>query len=241
MIARFIYPNAANPDHGNGILSTLFLTRSILQPEYRGAFSFNDFLNKPERRRINYPAHLKNVLLDLPQTLLFSQMIIRKRFFARRKLPSVMLKSRSNSYPLDLNVEQSPEPSSRITLTNEKDSFGIPKLLIDWRTNDVDKNTVKTGIKIIRDEFHSSGCGELSIDEDKLGNYWPVGGHHIGTTRMAISSRDGVVDENCQVHGVSNLYVASSSVFPTSSHANPTLTIVALAIRLADHLKDHPA
>ncbi len=240
MIARFIYPNAANPDHGNGILSTLFLTRSILQPEYRGAFSLNDFLNKPEQRRINYPAHLKNVLFDLPQTLQFSQMILRKRFLARRKLPSVMLKSRSNSYPLDLNIEQSPEPSSRITLIGEKDSSGIPKLRIDWRTNDVDKYTVRTGVNIIRDEFHRSGCGELSVDQDKIENYWPVGGHHIGTTRMAISSRDGVVDENCQVHGVSNLYVSSSSIFPTSSHANPTLTIVALAIRLADHLKHDP-
>ena len=63
------------------------------------------------------------------------------------------------------------------------------------------------------------------------------GGHHIGTTRMASSPSQGVVDENCKVHGLNNLYIASSSVFPTSSYANPTLTIVAMAIRLADYLK----
>jgi choline dehydrogenase-like flavoprotein len=238
MIARFIYPNAANPEHGNGILSALFLARSLLHPEYRGAFSFNDFLrNKPERVKNDYRAHLRNILLDLPRTLVFSQMIVRKRFLARRKLPSVMLKSRKNAYVLDINAEQSPDPDSRITLLNEKDVFGVPKLRIDWRMNDTDRHTIKTGLAIMRDEFHRSGCGDLAINEDRLENCWPVGGHHIGTTRMATSVSEGVVDENCRVHGVSNLYVASSSVFPTSSHANPTLTIVALAIRLADYLK----
>ena len=65
----------------------------------------------------------------------------------------------------------------------------------------------------------------------------PQGGHYLGTTRMSDSSTQGVVDRHCQVHGVSNLFIASSSVFPTASYANPTLTIVALAIRLADRLK----
>jgi len=60
--------------------------------------------------------------------------------------------------------------------------------------------------------------------------------HHIGTTRMHPDPKQGVVDQNCRVHGISNLHVAGSSVFPTSGHANPTLTIVALALRLADHL-----
>lgn len=241
MIARFIYPNAANPDHGNGILSLLFLARNILHPEYRGAFSFNDFLSKPGTAKTDYIAHLRNVVIDLPHTLSFSQMILRKRFLARRKLPSVMLKSRTNTYLLDINAEQSPDPSSRITLINEKDALNIPKLRIDWRTNAVDKNTIKTGLYLLHDEFKKSGCGEISINEDKLKDFWPVGGHHIGTTRMSSSSHEGVVDENCQVHGVSDLYIASSSVFPTSSHANPTLTIVALAIRLADHLKNKDA
>lgn len=238
MIARFIYPNAANPEHGNGILSMLYLTRSLLQPEYRGAFSINDFLRKQtEQRKTDYAAHLRNILYDFPQMLVFSQMILRKRFLAKRKLPSVVLRSRTNAYVLDVNAEQTPDPDSRITLINDKDSYGVPKLRINWRTNDIDKFTVKTGLRIMREEFHRSGCGELVIDEGKIEAFWPVGGHHIGTVRMAMSSQDGVVDENCQVHGVSNLYIASSAVFPTSSHANPTLTIVALAIRLADYLR----
>lgn len=239
MIARFIYPNAANPDHGNGILSTLFLAKSLLHPEYRGAFNFSDFLrSKSEHSKADYRAHLRNILTDLPQTLAFAQMVVRKRFLAGRKLPSVMLKSRTNSYVLDVNIEQSPDPNNRITLVNKKDCFGVPKLRIDWRANSTDKNTVKTGLQIMRDEFRRGGCGELVVNEERLENCSPLGGHHIGTTRMAASPHEGVVDENCRVHGVSNLYIASSSVFPTSSHANPTLTIVALAIRLADHLKN---
>jgi len=240
MIARFLYPNASNPEHRNGILSTLFLAKKLLQPEYRGAFSFNDFLRvNADKRKVDYAAHLKNILFDFPRTLVFSQMVLRKRFLAKRKLPSVVLKSRNNAYVLDINAEQSPDPNSRITLTSEKDSLGVPKIRVDWRTNDVDKRTIKTGLQLMRNEFRRSGYGELVIKEDNLENYRPVGGHHIGTTRMATSAREGVVDENCQVHGVSNLYIASSAVFPTSSHANPTLTIVALAIRLADYLKKH--
>ena len=237
LVARFYYPNPANPDHGSGMLSTLFLAKNLLQPEYRGAFNFKEILKKMELGETNYTAHLKNIIFDFPRTILLMQAILRKRFLARRKLPSVVFKSQSNAYPLEVNIEQSPNPNSRITLIKEKCAYGMPKLHVDWRINDIDRQTLKTGLNIIHNEFQASGCGELNINEQDFEQYWPVGGHHIGTTRMANSPSEGVVDENCKIHGVSNLFIASSSVFPTSSHANPTLTIIALAIRLADHLK----
>jgi choline dehydrogenase-like flavoprotein len=89
-------------------------------------------------------------------------------------------------------------------------------------------------------EIGALGIGRMRIDLDDP-EYWPpiVGGgsHHMGTTRMHNDQRRGVVDRNCKVHGIDNLYVTGGSVFPTSGAANPTLTIVALTLRLADHLK----
>jgi choline dehydrogenase-like flavoprotein len=94
---------------------------------------------------------------------------------------------------------------------------------------------------VARDAFARSGCAALELNEEALDatvrGSTPVGGHHIGTARMSASPRHGVVDADCAVHGVPNLFVASAAVFPTCGHANPTLTIVALALRLADHLK----
>ena len=86
-----------------------------------------------------------------------------------------------------------------------------------------------------------ANVGRISLLPESGDTGWPAslsyGGHHSGTTRMHRSAAEGVVDENCRVHGVSNLFIAGSSVFPTIGYANPTLTIVALALRLADHVK----
>jgi len=78
---------------------------------------------------------------------------------------------------------------------------------------------------------------ELAAGKDTFGNNFSSRAHHLGTTRMSDNPLNGVVDSNCKVYGVSNLYVAGSSVFPTGGHANPTLTLIALTLRLADHLK----
>ena len=89
-------------------------------------------------------------------------------------------------------------------------------------------------------EIGALGIGRMRIDLDDP-KYWPPvvrgGAHHMGTTRMHDDPTRGVVDRNCKVHGIDNLYVTGGSIFPTSGAANPTLTIVALTLRLADHLK----
>lgn len=136
--------------------------------------------------------------------------------------------------------EQAPNPDSRVMLSRDRDRLGLNCAQLDWRLSPLDKYTMARSQQIIAQEFERSGLGKLQIDLTDDDTSWrSVNGsyHHIGTTRMSINPRQGVVNEHCQVHGISNLYVAGSSVFSTSGLSNPTLTIIALAIRLADHIK----
>jgi choline dehydrogenase-like flavoprotein len=136
--------------------------------------------------------------------------------------------------------EQAPNPDSRITLSTERDRLGLNRVQLDWRLSPIDKYTIQRSQQIIAQEFERSGLGQLQIElSDDESSWQSVEGsyHHMGTTRMSINPKQGVVNEHCQVHGTSNLYIAGSSVFPTSGLSNPTLTICALAIRLADHIK----
>jgi choline dehydrogenase-like flavoprotein len=117
----------------------------------------------------------------------------------------------------------------------------MPRVRVDWRMNPDDRRGLDRLRAALQAAVRDRRLGTLVDDpaDDETG--WPrsmAGGkHHIGTTRMHTDPKQGVVDPDCRVHGLANLYVAGSSVFPTSGYANPTLTIVALALRLADHLK----
>jgi choline dehydrogenase-like flavoprotein len=126
-------------------------------------------------------------------------------------------------------------------LADAKDRFGVPKLRIDWRVCPQDIESIAASYKHMRSIFAETEVAAVAYDEDTLKESVqeavPVGGHHIGTARMSNDPREGVVNPQCRSHDVENLYIAGSSVFPTSGSANPTLTIVALAIRIADHLK----
>lgn len=136
-------------------------------------------------------------------------------------------------------TEQAPDPENRVMLSENLDRLGCRKARVQWRWREIDRQNVKCAQKIMAEEIARSQLGQLQIDQDgdnpKL--LTPSTHHHMGTTRMHTDSKQGVVNENCQVHGVSNLFIAGSSVFPTGGYANPTLTIVALAVRLADQVK----
>jgi choline dehydrogenase-like flavoprotein len=140
-------------------------------------------------------------------------------------------------------AEQAPNPDSRITLSDRRDALGSRMPVLDWRLGELDKRTLQVQGKLLGGELARLGLGLFQFDPwlRDGGNSWSptmVGGyHHMGTTRMSDDERTGVVDANCRVHGLGNLYVAGSSVYPTSSNINPTLTLVALALRLGDHLK----
>ncbi len=135
--------------------------------------------------------------------------------------------------------EVAPQRDSRVLLSTERDALGVPRADLDWRIGDIDRRTIVRGLERIGAGFARAGLGRLRIDEWLLepGFALPEGSfHHIGTTRMAEDRRQGVVDPDCRVHGMRNLFVAGSSVFPTCGFAPPTMTIVGLTLRLADHL-----
>lgn len=140
------------------------------------------------------------------------------------------------------NCEQVPNPDSRVTLGDGRDALGMRKVRLDWRLSKLEKHSLATMCRLVGEELARLGAARMRIDpwllsdddswRDIEGRY-----HHMGTTRMSDDPRQGVVNRDCRVHGLANLYIAGSSIFPTSGYANATLTIVALAIRLADHLK----
>ncbi|MFM7425991.1 MAG: GMC family oxidoreductase, partial [Elainella sp.] len=136
-------------------------------------------------------------------------------------------------------AEQAPDPNNRITLGTERDALGCPKVKLYWRWNDIDIQSLIKVQDILVEEFARAGLGHLKLERDQgvPQLILPSIHHHMGTTRMSLDSKQGVVDADCKVHGVSNLFIASSSVFPTGSYANPTLTIIAMAIRVADQVK----
>lgn len=159
-----------------------------------------------------------------------------------RHLAGLRVEEKLRSVAIVLDLEQAPNPDSRISLSVERDPLGLPKAKVDWRVTSFEQRTAKAFTVFIASEFARLGIGRCrlepwvedgaAIGEDAVTETF----HHIGATRMSQNPRDGVVDMNCRVHGMANLFVAGSSVFPTGGHANPTLTIVALALRLSDYL-----
>jgi choline dehydrogenase-like flavoprotein len=142
---------------------------------------------------------------------------------------------------LRAQLEPTPNPDSRVLLGRRKDRLGMNRVEVDWRLNPGDKRSLIRIHELLAEALESRDLGRLVVDLAEYDGAWPGsmsgGKHHMGTTRMHQDPRRGVVDPDGKVHGISNLYVAGSSVFPTAGYANPTLTLVALALRLADHLK----
>ena len=134
-----------------------------------------------------------------------------------------------------------------MTLLRNKDPLGMPRIQFDWRVTRDDRLSMLRTVRTVGRQIARRGVGRLQIDIDGFVDAQPdadteldyplnTGSHHMGTARMSASPSQGVVDPDCKVHSVANLYVAGSAVFPTSGANTPTLTIVALALRLADHL-----
>jgi choline dehydrogenase-like flavoprotein len=173
--------------------------------------------------------HIVNVLRDLDDVL--------HEAYSRSTNREV------RGYYLTARTEVAPDPNNRITLDRARDALGMNRVHLDWQVRALDRLSVATTMRLLAGELGRLGVGRVRVNEllfEEDGR-WSENlswfGHHMGTTRMSSDPRSGVVDADCRVHSIDNLYVASSSVFPTGGFANPTLTILALAVRLADHLK----
>ncbi len=140
-------------------------------------------------------------------------------------------------------LEQAPNPESRVVLDDRRDALGMRRVRLEWRMLPLDQHTAGSIRRLVGDAFGKAGLGAFGTRREDDASEWPppplqgMRGHHMGTTRMDPDPKRGVVDSDCRVHGVEDLFVASSSVFPTSGAGTPTITIMALALRLAEHLQ----
>jgi len=167
-----------------------------------------------------------------------------EKLYENRKPANLNIPKGFKAYQLFTRMEQAPNPNSRVTLDSEKDALGMARANLHWELTPMEKNSLRNINTVIGQEV-----GRVSMGRVKMYDYlqnendqtWPSftggGWHHMGTTRMSDDPKLGVVDPNCKVHGIGNLFVAGSSCFVTASAVNPTLTLIALTIRLSDHLK----
>jgi choline dehydrogenase-like flavoprotein len=149
-----------------------------------------------------------------------------------------LVKTPWRSFAIGVRAEQVPNPNSRVLLDRERDVFDMNKVRLNWQLTEQDLDSLRQGQRMLESElnFLRSGADDVQRSNEPAPEI--VGAsHHMGTTRMHRDPKLGVVDESCRVHGTRNLYVTGSSVFPTSGWAPPSLTIIALAVRLADCLK----
>lgn len=175
---------------------------------------------------------------------------LRARFHRTVREPLERLRARYAGAGLYLIVrgEQAPNPDSRVVLSEKHDALGNRRADLDWRLSELDKHTARVLAEVFGEEAQRLGHGGVTPSGwlTEAGTQWPVdptvgnhpiaGYHHLGGTRLGTDPASSVVDPDCTVHGYANLHVAGSSVFPTAGWANPTLTLVALAIRLAERL-----
>ncbi len=239
---RPVFPTVADPAHGNSILSAVYMARRLLIPEYARIVSelLPDGGCESVRGPRHYAQHVWNMVRGAPELAGFVSRWLRLRTLATRKLPSIFVPSSLGMYPLETIVEQIPDRSSCVRLGTAFDPQGMPRLNVAWKAGpEFDRHLL--GIyDAVGKCLVEAGIGTLSLPAARrseiLRHCYPQAGHHLGTARMSSRAPDGVVDGNLEVWDTPNLFVLSSAVFPTASFANPTLTIVALALRLASHL-----
>ncbi len=156
----------------------------------------------------------------------------------------VNAKNGYRSYELFTRIEQAPNPNSRVTLDTETDALGVRRAMLHWELTPLEKRSIRTIYEIIGQQLGIASKGRVRLMDylqDENDNRWPEftggGWHHMGTTRMSADPKQGVVDANCKIHSLQNLYVAGAACYATAAAPNPTLTVVALTLRLSDHLK----
>jgi choline dehydrogenase-like flavoprotein len=213
--------------HNSQMFAILASPEKLLRKEELNNFRIHIIHNRPK--------------YNMPAGRIFSQIDRKPGANIHLLTESVIRGDTNDSINLHMVLEPIPNPDSRITLSKNKDFFEQRKIDVNWQTSDKDLSNAYRAMELAALEFGRLGLGRAYGTIFKDSSRWPkimeAGKHHCGTTRMSNNPKTGVVDKNCRVNNVSNLYIAGSSVFPTIGYANPTLSIVALALRLADHIK----
>ena len=196
-------------------------------------FWLDDSFSSANQKSISFGSDCVCILANIPSIL---KNLYRKKINHR---PPITKNAQVDLYTL---IEQSPKRESRITLSSQIDALGMPISKINWVIDEKERTTARRLGEIISSEFKRIGLtppilAQWLFTEDNWQSNFTDRAHPTGSTRMSADPKEGVVDSNCNVHGVEGLFIAGSSIFPTSGHANPTLMIVAMAIRLADWLK----
>jgi choline dehydrogenase-like flavoprotein len=234
-------PPLHDPRHGSAILSSAYLALAapVLGPRL-----------SPEaiRRRkvgegpVRPLPHLWNVAKDLPGAVGFAARFLKARYLDAARLPGFHVRNAGRRYEFHVHAEHAPNADSRVTLSESRDALGVPRARVDLRFTRRDAESAARFVDVMAGRLAASGLARIEHrhpPEERVDAFLAQaadGFHQIGTARMAEDPRRGVVDGECRVHGVSNLFLAGSSVFPSSGQANPTLLAVALAGRLAGHV-----
>lgn len=225
-----------NPKHNSGTLSLMYL--AMITPilgKKLAPPAIKDSITKGVVE--NLGSHFLNILKDFPGSFLQPALIFYKRYLINRKLPGVFLFNKNNEYTLHFHSEQIPSKNNRMQLGSDGES-----LEIDYSLTAEDINSVISLHNELDISLRKSKCGKLKYwfpkneMADAIRKMSRDGIHQTGTTRIAGSKEEGVVDRNLLLYGSKNVYICSSSVFPTSSQANPTFYLGAFAVRLAHFL-----
>lgn len=249
---KYNYMNAAVAAHGVHIAAQFALTEATLRQEQllnarvcfcsefpgegsegaKALFRCKQALLQKEQPGWSLTADMRTMLREPVNTFAYG--------FTRFFHPRTLIKSTG----FQVIIEPAPDPESRVTLSlHQHDALGMPRVEVNWRLNDLVRRTADRTLALLAQELRMSGVAQVELDAPIEGGEWPSTmekegtWHHMGTTRMHDSPLHGVVNRDCRVHDVANLYIAGSSVFPTAGANFPTITIAALSLKLAEHLR----
>jgi choline dehydrogenase-like flavoprotein len=205
-----------------------------------GILSFN-----PLERAKKKPPYIQTWTDEDPRINEERAIEIEDRSTRKGRLSKIFGSDNYNSFEITMRLEQAPNPLSRVTLDTEKDELGVPRANLHWAFTGMERRSARKIFEIFGQQIGIAGIGRVELREDlrddnesSMPDTTSGGWHHMGTTKMNNDPQKGVVDSNCKIHGLSNLFVAGSSCFPTGAAVNPTYTLVALSIRLADRIKE---
>jgi hypothetical protein len=229
-------PLYVDPEHRNGAMSFMYL--AMITPVLGKRLAPPAIAQSITKGRVaGIPQHIKNILKDFPKSLAIPASTFYSRYCIKRKLPGVFLYSPRNIYALHFHAEQIPIPENRMELGADGETLNIY-----YKYTDQDVDSIIRTHELLDKWLRQCQCGELTYWFPKVELPAAIhamsidGLHQVGTTRIAATADAGVVDENLKVWGTPNLYVCSSSVFPTSGQANPTFLLGVFAVRLSHHL-----